>query len=117
MKIMMTVRGDFISPRFDMSSEVMIATSYDGKLLEEPHSIIVSEVSAEKICDLALKKNVATVICGGISEQHYQFLNWKKILVLDGIVGPHVDVLQLALKTTLEPDTIMPGVTSMEVST
>ena len=71
MKIMITTRGDFVSPRFDLSPEVIIATYYDRQLLEEPRSIIISDVSAEIICDLALQENVATVICGGIEEQHY----------------------------------------------
>ena len=67
MKIMITTRGDFVSPRFDLSPEVIIATFYDRQLLEEPRSIIISDVSAVIICDLALQENVATVICGGIT--------------------------------------------------
>lgn len=116
MKVMITTRGDFVSPRFDLSPEVLIATYYDQELLEEPRSIIVSDVSAEIICDLALKENVATVICGGIEEQHYQFLTWKKIKVIDGVIGPYVDVLQAAMNNVLEPRTILPGVTSKEVA-
>lgn len=116
MKIMITIRGDFVAPRFDLSSEVMIATYYDQQLLEKPRSIIVSDVSAEIICDLALKENVATVICGGIEEQHYQFLTWKKITVIDAVIGPHADVLRLATNNTLESGIILPGVTSMEES-
>lgn len=116
MKIMITARGDFVSPRFDLSPEVIIATYYDRKLLEDPRSIIVSDVSAEIICDLALKENVATVICGGIEEQHHQFLTWKKIMVIDAVIGPHAEVLRLAMNNSLEPGTILPGVTSKEVS-
>jgi len=115
MKIMITIRGDFVSPRFDLSPEVIIATYYDGRLLEEPRSIIVSDVSAEIICDLALQENVATVICGGVEEQHYQFLTWKKITVIDAVVGPYAEVLQLVMNNTLDPGTILPGVTSKEV--
>ena len=113
---MITIRGDFVSPRFDQSSEVIIAPCYDRQLLEEPRSIILSEVSAEKLCDLALKENVATVICGGIEELHYQFLTWRKITVIDAVIGPHADVLQLAMNNALEPGTILPGVTSREVA-
>jgi len=115
-KIMITIRGDFVSPRFDLSSEVIVATYYDGQLLEEPHSIIISDVSAEKICDLALKEKVALVICGGIEDQHFQFLKWKKITIIDAIVGPYADVLQLVMNNVFEPGTILPGVTTREVS-
>ncbi len=116
MKILMTTRGDFISPRFDLSPEVIIATYYDQQLLEEPRSIIVSDVSAETICDFALKENVGIVVCGGIEEEHYQFLTWKKITVIDAVVGPYADVLQLVMNNRLESGTILPGVTSREVA-
>ena len=116
MKLLITARGDYVSPRIDLSPEVIIATYYDGQLLEEPHSIIVSDISAEIICELALQEDVATVICGGIEEQYYQFLIWKKIRVIDGVVGPLDDVLRLALNDTLQPGVILPGVTTKEVS-
>lgn len=117
MKIMITTRGDFVSPRIDLSPEVIIAAYYDRQLLEEPRSIIVSDVSAEVICELALQENIATVVCGGIEEQYYQFLTWKKIMVIDGVVGPYDDVLRMAVNNTLQPGIILPGVTSKGVST
>lgn len=111
---MITTRGDFVSPRFDMSSEAIIATCYDQQLLEEPHSLVLSNVSAELICDLALKENIDVVICGGIEEQHYQFLIWKKITVFDSVIGPHAVVLQLAMDNALQAGAILPGVRSRE---
>lgn len=107
MKIMITTRGEFVSPRFDMSLEVIIATCHNRQLLEEPHSLVFSSGSAELICDFALKEKIDIVICGGIEEQHYQFLIWKKITVFDSVVGPHTDVLQLAMDNALEPGTIL----------
>ena len=117
MKIMVTVRGDFVSPRFDMSSEVIIATCYDGKMLEEPRALILSNVSAEVICDLAIREGVGMVICGGIEEQHFQFFTWKNITVYDGVIGQHAPVLEMALNDTLESGIILPGVCSREVAT
>ena len=116
MKIMITTRGDFVSPRFDMSSEVIIATCYDQQLLEEPNSLILSDVSAELICDLVLKEKISVVVCGGIEEEHYQFLIWKKIMVFDFVIGPHAQVLKLVMDNSLKSGTILPGVTSREVS-
>lgn len=116
MKILMTTRGDFISPRFDLSSEVIIATCYDQQLLEEPHSLILSNVSAELLCDLILKEKINVVVCGGIEEEHYQFLIWKKIKVFDYVIGPHADILRLAMANSLRSGTIFPGVTYREVS-
>lgn len=113
---MITTRGDFVAPRFDLSPEVIIATCYDQQLLEEPRSIILSDVSAELICDVALRENISIVICGGIEEQHYQFLSWKKIIVIDAVIGSYLDVLKMVIKNTLKPGTILPGVTSGEVA-
>lgn len=116
MKIIMTTRGDFIAPRFDLSSEVVVATYYDQQMLEEPRSILLDDVSAETICDIALKEKVSILVCGGIEEQHYQFLTWKKITVIDSVIGPHTEVLQRAITNSLEAGTILPGVTSREVA-
>jgi hypothetical protein len=116
MKIMITTCGDFVSPRFDLSSEVIIATYYDQQLMEEPRCLILAKVSAEILCELALKEKVAIVICGGIEEHHYQFLTWKKIMVIDSVIGPYLDVLQLVVDNALEAGTILPGVTSREVA-
>lgn len=112
MKILITIRGDFVAPRFDLTGEVVIATCYDRQLLEEPRSIILSDFSAEKLCDLALKENVRVVICGGIEEQHYRFLTWKKIKVIDSVIGPLATVVQMAVEDTLKAGTVLPGSTS-----
>lgn len=113
---MITIRGDFVSPRFDLTSEVLIATYYDQQLLQEPRSLILAEVSAEILCDLALKENVAIVLCGGIEEEHYQFLTWKKITVIDSVVAPYRDALKSVMGNELKAGTIMPGVHSAEVA-
>ncbi|WP_035246504.1 NifB/NifX family molybdenum-iron cluster-binding protein [Desulfogranum mediterraneum] len=113
MKILLTIRGDFIAPRFDRIAEVMIASCYDRQLLEEPRSILLAESSAEKLCDLALKENVDMVICGAIEEQHYQYLRWKKVRVIDSVIGPHERVLEMALGEELAPGTLLAGVDSV----
>jgi predicted Fe-Mo cluster-binding NifX family protein len=109
MKILVTVWGDFVAPRFDMSSEVIIAPCYDRQFLDEPRSIILSNVSGELICDLVLKENIDVLVCGGIEEQHYQFLVWKKVRVFDSIIGPWSRALELAVKNSLTSDIILPA--------
>ena len=116
MKILITIRGNFVSPRLDLTSEVLIATFYDRKLLEEPRSIILSEYSAEKICDLALKEKVQIVICGGIEDKHYQFLTWKKIRVIDSVIAPYADVIDKVLDDSIQAKAILPGVNSCGIT-
>ncbi len=107
MKVLITVQDDFIAPRFDLCPEVIIAAYYDQQLLEEPHSIIISRVTAESICNLATKEHVQTVICCGIEEQHYQYLKWKKIRVIDSVIGSVTDTLEALLDNKLLPGTIL----------
>lgn len=57
--------------------------------------------SAEILSEPYLQENVGTVICGGIEEQYYQFVTWKKIKVIDGVAGPHDSILRLAVSNTL----------------
>lgn len=114
---MITTRGDFVSPRFDLSSEVIIATYYDQQLMGEPRSLILAEVSAEMLCDIAIKEQVACVVCGGIEEEHYQFLSWKKIKVIDAVIGACSDALQLALENKLKPGVILPEIRTGKVVT
>ncbi len=113
MKILMTICGDYISPRFDCTAEVIIATYYNRQLLEESRSIILDHISAERVCDIVLKEQVACIICGGIAEKHYQFLTWKKVQVIDGVIGPHKDVLEAAMEGNLAAGMIFPGVTAL----
>lgn len=116
MKILLSISGDFIAPRFDLSPEVIIATCYDRKLLEEPRSIIISDVSAERLCDLALQENVDIVICGGIEEQYYKFLTWKKVTVIDAVIGSYTDALHAAMDNALQPGAILSTIPSQEGS-
>ncbi len=106
MKILITIRGDYVAPRFDLCAEVMVAACYDQQLLDEPRAIILEHMSAEVICDLALKENISMLVCGGIEEQHYQFLTWKGIQVIDGVIGHHDTVLKEAVEGVLRPHTV-----------
>ena len=42
------------------------------------------------------------VICGGIEEEFYQYLTWKKIEVIDSIMGLYSKALSLLRKGELE---------------
>jgi len=69
----------------------------------------MSRPSAEELCNLIIKEDVDTVICGGIEERYYKFLAWKKINVLDSVIGDFTAVLNLAGLGLLSPGTIVPS--------
>ncbi len=107
MKFLIPTKGEYIAPRFDTAIELLIAIYYDGELIEEPRSILIAEPSAEAFCDMVIKERITTVICCGIEEEHYQFLHWKKIAVIDGVIGGWQKALQHAAAGKLKADSII----------
>lgn len=108
MKILITAQGDFVAPRFDLTSEVVIATAENGVLAGKPRTIIMDRASAEELSNMIMEENVSLVVCGGIEERYYQFLTWKKIRVIDFVIGDHQSVLSRALAGELQPGDILP---------
>ncbi len=109
MKILITVRKNWVAPRFDLTSEVVIALCEDQHILGSPRTILMTRPSAEELCALIIKEGINTVICGGIEESHLQYLAWKKIRVIDSVVGPYAEALKAAVAGFLQSGTILPG--------
>ncbi len=108
MKILITAQGDFVAQRFDLTAEVVIATVENGHLVGKPRAIIMDRPSPEDLCNMIMEENIAIVICGGIEDRHYQFLTWKKIQVIDYIIGDHESVLQKAIAGELQAGDLLP---------
>jgi predicted Fe-Mo cluster-binding NifX family protein len=109
MKILITINKDEVAPRFDLASEIQITETKAGKITGEPRIILLTGSSGEDICALAIKENISLLICGGIEDAHYQYLKWKKIKVVDGVIGPYEQALLSAMKNDLKPGAILPG--------
>ena len=43
---------------------------------------------------MALEEKVRTVICSGIDEEFWQYLRWKRIEVIDNVIGPVEEALR-----------------------
>lgn len=115
MKILITVHRDDVAPRFDLANEVILARAVDGKMEGEPRTILMPAASDEALCGLIIKEDVSVVVCGGIEEVHHEYLAWKKVRVIDGVIGPYRKALELAARGGLEPGTILPGAVAEEV--
>jgi predicted Fe-Mo cluster-binding NifX family protein len=107
MKILITIHLNSVAQRFDLASEVLIADHDGQKIIGRPRTIIMSRPSAEELCNLIIKEDIKTVICGGIEELHYKFLTWKKVDVLDSVIGDYSTALDLAADGTLTSGTIL----------
>jgi hypothetical protein len=92
-KVLLTLLDDRIAPRFDLTTEVMIIVVTEQEIAGTPRTMLLPGPSADELCSLVLKEEVATLICGGIEDEHYQFLGWKKVRVIDRVIGESGAVL------------------------
>jgi predicted Fe-Mo cluster-binding NifX family protein len=114
MKILITIKKNEVSPRFDLTSEILITETDGQKVAGDPRIILLPGSSGEDICGLAIKENIALVICGGIEEAHYDYLCWKKIKVVDGVIGPYQQALHDAMANKLKPGMVLTGASLYE---
>jgi hypothetical protein len=108
-KILITIQGNFVAPRFDMVSEVLIASSDGQKLIDKPRTILISRPSADELCSFITKEDISIVVCGGIEERHYKYLSWTKKKIFDSVIGPYAEALQMVLENRLTSGIILPG--------
>jgi predicted Fe-Mo cluster-binding NifX family protein len=109
MKILITIQDNFVAPRFDLTSEVLIALCENQEVLGIPRTILMTRPSSEELCSLIIKEGINVVICGGIEESHLQYLAWKKIQVTDSVIGTYSEALQAINNGFLQPGSILPG--------
>ncbi len=78
---------DEVAPRFDLAGEALIVTVSEDGTPGERQSLVLPHASADDLCDLVLSREIDTVICGGIEEEYYHYLRWKRVDVLDAVAG------------------------------
>jgi hypothetical protein len=80
-KVLIPLYGNDVAPRFDLATEILIIFT-DNPISSGMEKIIVlPQESSEKLCHLILTEGIQTVICGGIEEEYYHYLIWKKKLL------------------------------------
>jgi predicted Fe-Mo cluster-binding NifX family protein len=100
-KILIPLLGDDVAPRFDLAPEAFIAVIGADRAISEDRTIILTHASAEALCNLILTEKVNMVICCGIEEEYYEYLRWKKVKVIDSVMGPYTKVLERARSGTV----------------
>jgi predicted Fe-Mo cluster-binding NifX family protein len=108
-KILIPIQGDFVAPRFDLATEILMARVERNQVIGEPKTIIMERPSDEGLCQMVVEENITDVVCGGIEELHYNFLVWKKVTVLDGVIGDWQTALDKAVAGTLLQGEIIPS--------
>ncbi len=100
-KILIPLLGDKISPRFDLATEVLVISLEKSGEYEEK-MLVLPQASAEQLCHLVLTEGVQVVICGGIEEEYFHYLIWKKVQVFDSVMGPWKDAFKSFNKGKLQ---------------
>jgi predicted Fe-Mo cluster-binding NifX family protein len=107
-KVLICLYGNEVSPRFDLTREVLIAaTDRDGTVSGEKE-VVLPQASVEMLCHMILSEGIQVVICGGIEEEYYQYLKWKNVKVLDSVIGDCKTVLQRLANGRLKAGDIIP---------
>lgn len=107
-KVLICLYGSEVSPRFDLTREVLIAVIGEAGKMQGEKEIVLPHASVETLCNMILSEGIQVVICGGIEEEYYQYLKWKKIDVLDSVIGDCRQVLsRLAEGRLVAGDTLV----------
>lgn len=106
-KILITVDGTSVASRFDLATEVRLYILANGEVSGQPRSILLPTPSADELCSLVLKENIDVLICGGLTEEHFQFLCWKDVKVHDRIIGSCSDAVKRYLDGTLSSGAVI----------
>ncbi len=106
-KILATLHGNDIAPRFDLAPEALIVSVSPNRELVDSKTVVLPRPSAETLCRLAASENVQTVISGGIEEEYLRYFAWKRIEVIDSIIGSAECAVENVRKGNLKPGDIL----------
>ena len=108
-KVLIPLHEDDVASRFDLATDALVAAyAPSGETLEE-RTVVLPHASADELCKLVLAEHVTAVICGGIEEEYYQYLSWKKVRVIDSVIGPARTALARFREDRLAPAAILVG--------
>lgn len=100
-KILIPLFGDDVAPRFDLATEVLITSTDLPEDSQKERIIVLPQASAENLCHLVMTEGIDVVICGGIEDEYYRYLVWKKVSVYDSVIGEWKAVIKRYRQQTL----------------
>ena len=106
-KILIPLLESDVAPRFDLTTEVLIVSDPGKKGSADKRMVVLPRASADQLCHLIITENIQTVICSGIEDDYYQYLTWKRIEVIDSVVGSSNSALKRYLEGELRPGDIL----------
>ena len=108
-KILIPMSGEYIAPRFDLCTEAWIGRVEEQGKIEQERILVLAHPSAEDMCQLIITESVDTVICNGIESQYFDYLQWKKVLVIDSVIASVDQALEAFAQGRLQNGSILLG--------
>ena len=106
-KILIPLHENDVAPRFDLATEVLIASDIGKGGVGDKRMVVLPRASADQLCHLIITEGIQTVICSGIEDDYYQYLTWKRIEVIDSVVGSSTAALNRYIKGKLKSGDIL----------
>ena len=86
-RVLIALRGNEVAWRFDQTAEALVCDINDAGVVTSRAEIIFARNSAEDLCEYVLAHNIDTVVAGGMEEEYYHYLRWKRVDVIDNVAG------------------------------
>jgi predicted Fe-Mo cluster-binding NifX family protein len=106
-KVLIPLYFNEVAPRFDLAAEVWLGRVEDDGRVSEERTLVLPQASAEGLCQLAITEKIETLVCGAIEEEYYQYLRWKKVEVLDSVIGTYHEVVKALVDGSLRSGAIL----------
>ena len=87
-RVLIAISKDEIAPRFDLTTEALLVCIAENGEIVLRKSFLLADASGDELCELALSRDIGTIVCGGIEDEYYHYLRWKRIEVIDSVMGP-----------------------------
>lgn len=105
-KAVITLWDQVVAPRFDQCAESLVA-DIDGGRVDKTRTVIMAHPSAEELCRLILGEGARVLVTGGIQRRYYEYLQWKKVEVIDSVMGPWEAALERLAQGRLAAEDIL----------
>lgn len=106
-KILVPLHENNVAPRFDLATEALIVSDGGKASLRDKRMVVLPRASADQLCHLIVTEGIHTVICSGIEDDYFQYLTWKRIEVIDSVIGSSQSALTRFVEGTLKPGQIL----------
>jgi len=93
-RVLIPLLGDDIAPRFDLAPEAVIVVVEGRDRVTIEKSMVLSHASADALCRLIMTEKIDLVVCCAIEEEYYEYLLWKKVKVIDSVMGDYSRALK-----------------------